>query len=352
MPTEAKKDFCVTLVPVIVASAKESWAQGLEQYITEKTVNSISRIYDSVNNTFLTSTHNNYIYDRIKNSFFCCCYDEGMLMFTFRLTELKTMMTGYFIPRSSVRTAWKVFRSEIIYICAYGAEAAMKKIRTPDAQTLFSMADSCATAMDSEFREVVDKVISDMETASVPYSFAYTRFPLKYIPVMFESRASGSAESADILDSRIVLSSEKTREISSRMKNLVPEAQDIYLCCGSRKDYINIKKEEYKAAAPRSDVKALVKELEAQTAPLKEPIWYFMRRDQSAGYTVLTESVFSDAFSGKDFDFQILPVAVQQAARDINAIKENEKNTANDRVKEDSSSHKKFGFSLFGRKNK
>ena len=318
-------NFSVTFIPIYLDSTNNDPLVRFSDIMSEKAIACIWRIHSELNKRKLTSKNHSVI-NRVHNGVFCCCFEKGMAIFTIRLnvttglTKSPIILTGYFIPNSSLRTAWKVFRREIIMICMEGADPLEEDIVTKNDTEIFEAADRIYAGLSDELKKKADKIVNDMENVSVPCSFAYTDFPLKYMPVLFESsRADSNIELVDGAESnKIIFSHDRVRKNEEEICNLYPYAKDMYLIINNKKTYLNLQKEEYKNTLSKSEYKSSFRELDSNTELQREYLWFYTREADGITFVFLVSGdEYIRHLEAKNTEFCFIPILMKQANHDI-----------------------------------
>lgn len=315
--------FKIELIPVYLDSVNNNPLTKFSGIVSEEAVACIGKIHSEINKRVLTSK-NHSIIDRVHNGVFCCCFATGVTIFTIRLNMTATLsrshvvLSGYFIPLSCLRTAWKVFRREIITICIGGASALEEDVIIKNDAEIFDSAQKIFVGLDEELRIKTERIVNDMENVPVPYSFAYTDFPLKYMPVIFESAVENHLEVADGVDSnKIIFTSEQVRKKESELYQFYPDARNMYLVVNNRKYYLNIKKEEYKNTLSKAEFKSKSKELDIRADIQREYLWFFVRKSEFDYVYLISGDEYTRYFEAGNMYFSLIPSLMRQANGDI-----------------------------------
>ena len=316
-------DFEIGLIPIHLNSANNNPLIKFSNIISEEAVACLGRIYSEINKRMLTSKNHSLI-DKIHNGVFCCCFATGATIFTIRLNMTggllgsQVCLSGYFIPTDSLKTAWKVFRREIITICIGGADALEDNVIMMDDIKIFDSAYKTYIGLNEELKAKADKIANDMENVSVPYSFAYTDFPLKYMPVIFESSGENHIEYAEGVDSnKIIFTTDQVRKKKAELYQFYPDAENMYLVVNNRKTYLNLKKEEYKNTLSKAEFKSKSRELDIRADIQRDYLWFWVKKaDFSYVYLVNGDEYIRPLEFGNT-EFPLIPMLMKQANSDI-----------------------------------
>lgn len=317
-------NFSIDFIPIYFDSANNNPLMKFGNIISEEAAACIRKIHSEINNRKVTSK-NHSVVNRIHNGVFCCCFGTGAAIFTIRLNmtpapaKSPIILTGYFIPEYCLRTAWKVFRREVITICIGGADSHEENIITKNAAEIFESADRVYSALSDDLKQKADKVVNDMEGVSVPYNFAYTEFPLKYMPVVFEASTDSSFEFAEGAESnKIIFVSNQIKKKEDELRDLYPYAESMRLVVNNRKTYLNIQKEEYKNTRSKSEFRSFSRELDSRTDLQREFLWFFKREVKNITFVSLVNEIgYTHDLEAGNTVFTLIPVMMRQANIEI-----------------------------------
>ena len=290
------------------------------QLMSMSTLSIIRHIYEDVNGKFQTNTNS----DRIKNSVFGCCFEDGMAMFTFWITNSRVKLTGFFIPREYLRTAWKLFRKELVRLASVDFFNGQIAPFSLSAEDIYAYSERAQMNM-SWLQSLVDEV----EKSDVPFSFTNTGLPVSSLPVIFDKSKSSAVTIEENGNSGIIPLDKYENvalNMSAYIKSNYPVASNIYLCCDMRKSYYSQKREQIKKNYPKHKVKDSLQMLDAEvmSGNDKEIVWFFRFVEPDIEHLVLVDP---NAFNAKltadnTIDLDVVIFNMRAAIRRVKQIKE------------------------------
>lgn len=179
------------------------------------------------------------------------CIPEGYIMLKGSVNGIHSDLNlrGFFLHRNeSLRTAWKLTRWQLLYLCALGWEydgAADISLEDIDNRVNASM-----TALTDDYKKNLSDALKKLMTMDIPDNFAVASYnTLLKMPLDFRSSAvSLSANSGSGAQNGILLNSDRVnihrRNILSREKK-VPVISGERLLCLTHKEYLQCVKQMY-----------------------------------------------------------------------------------------------------------
>ena len=225
----------------------------------------IHTLYQKFQISYSTAARPDYIESKINGSIFGLCISEGYVLLrvdTDRRTR-NVVFSGFLLRKDeSLRTAWRLVRWQLLFLCAAGwkrngkVELVPSVINEQASQMKFDRAD----------QEHLIQIGQAMLAAEVPYSFAFTNYSRLDLPLQFSSYAdSGSKVSGDA-GIKIMIDPNAVMSIQQSVVNQNPLFSQFYLIHTNQKTFIK----NYKGPDP--DIKTTM------AGYGSDEVWFFLVR--------------------------------------------------------------------------
>lgn len=252
-----------------------------------------------------------YLRKDITDSIFCSFFSESVFFYTFDLRS-DLIMRGLVIPRSDIRTVWKLYLKDILYITAAGTELSGEAVGFSKIRQL---SDSAASTVSSTCAERINRFCDPASTV-FPGSFALTDFPLEKMNIEFRTRAAGSNQSIqpEDTDGKLLIAPEVTKAAVSDILTSRPVLENVYLCRCSQKSYIDLHKKILKNnGASRDDRNTAAEDTESQLRRYKtEMVWFVHDKTPGDEYAVLLIDTTVNALESGEIDYYPLSREIEQ----------------------------------------
>lgn len=231
------KAFSITLYALEFSRAPKS-AELLEM----PSVRMLQSLRDALNQKVLKSSRPERIAQSIDGSLFCCCLPEGMAMLRAesKAPDYHPVLRGFLVPQEFLRTAWRLCRVQLLYLCAGGLPK--REVATLMLSEIDSLAGSVRIATREESQRLA-QMTDAMLNSEMPFSFAMTRVPQNLLPLLFPP--------LPVADTAIAFETEEdVRLIRIQREHCQPHlqrlAQDFYgfsdltLCMAAKKKFPDV----------------------------------------------------------------------------------------------------------------
>ncbi len=202
----------------------------------------------------------------LDGSVFAPLLPEGMVMLrcSANAKQRTCNLRGFLIPKSDLRTAWKLSGWKLLFVCAGGWEREGDVTLTPAEIERIAMSLNVPQERQPRLMAMSKRMLE----SPMPFGFAVTGFPLDDFPC---DLATG-ADKASIAPDELILPP------GLHPDNLLADRPALYgvkLCCAGKHKYQTLR---LKCALPGEDAKALrttIKETLEQYP--SDDVWYFVQ---------------------------------------------------------------------------
>ena len=344
-----KDKFAVLFVPISVRSNGVAVSEEGRAYLSGSTIGVVNRIYEAINKKFLTSNNMLAVKNSLQNNIFCCCFNDGIVMFTLEANEGTLVLKGFFIPKNYLRTAWKLYREQLIYIAVAGECNTINPFQRT-AEEMYKDGANAKNNTSEECKNALADVIEQVRKNTIPYSFTNSGLPAKFLPVSFADKVDSSQFSIQITDgSTITMYNTIVEKMKLSIKQTQPSASRLYFCHGTKKEFYNLKKEEIKAIYSKITAKGMIKKLEVaiKAEDLKRELWYFRLDDGSCSFVTEADDSININMRNNELPFDVFVFSVRAALKSISNSKASAVDNA-ELLEQDKIRKKSFG--IFGKR--
>lgn len=234
----------------------------------------LAAVHGRINEKYVSSGAKKQLNERFAGNLFFCCLESGAAMFSFLPSEGTVSMQGFYIAKSDLKTAWKLYVPYFIYLLTVG-KCGLNEAARLNLEDLRSDALSSISGLSSPELACADEVIRKVRMHGTPFSFSSTRLPASMIVGDFENLAPQPAEeSSDSESSGIVFDPEALAAANAKVISANKEPMLIKLCRSTAKRFRELRKGEIKALCHKQYQKEMLKEIEGADDSL-EYAWYF-----------------------------------------------------------------------------
>ena len=283
--------------------------------ITDNEQRILTDIHGRINEKYVSSGAKKQLNKRLAGNLFFCCLESGAAMFSFLSDKAAVSMQGFYIAKSDLKTAWKLYIPYFIYLMSVGKCALNEAVRLNFEELRTGALNSISELSSSELA-CADEVIRKIRTHGTPFSFSSTRLPASMIPGGFENLAPQPDEDiSDSMTSVIVFDPEAVAAANLKTISTNTEIMQMRLCRSSAKRFRELRKGEIKALCHKQYQKEMMKEIENADDSL-EYVWYF---NYSNKYYVPVDNETSRMIEAQG-DMISFEVLFQQMEKAIQAV--------------------------------
>lgn len=143
----------------------------------------LQELYNALHKKLNASKNPERLAESICGSLFCCCIPEGLVMLSASVTPAGYLpiLRGFLVPQEFLRTAWRLCRVQLLYLCAAGWQKRGEAFLTlAEIDTLAG-----AVSITQEQAQRLGRMAEAMLGSEMPFSFAMTGFPQNLLPLLF-----------------------------------------------------------------------------------------------------------------------------------------------------------------------
>ncbi|MDE6034648.1 MAG: hypothetical protein K2G36_01890 [Ruminococcus sp.] len=310
--------FKLVMYPLIKPSSPEFF----KAEISDNTKNIIDTLYNSANSDFVSGRKN--LIMKLNHSFFCCCFEEGFIIYTFspETSHGRLAMNGVFVPAEYIRTAWKLYLKDILYIVA--GDVMGRSVFRGEYDVINEMSANARAKLDENYRNRIEICYGKIKKER-PYNFAMTSYPRNSLPVNFVMENAGNDvipesdyESGQIKIHEPVVKNAKEKYISEE-----PIIRNIYIRKSTKKGFLDIRKNMMiEQGYKRTEIKQFLEDTERSIQT--DNVWYIINEDTEDRFICALDYVTINSLESGVIDFAKLCSAVEQA---ITRYKDNTEKT-------------------------
>ncbi|MBQ1464089.1 MAG: hypothetical protein IIZ18_04700 [Ruminococcus sp.] len=222
----------------------------------------IQTLYKKFQISYSTAGRPDNIESKINGSIFGLCINEGYVLLrvdTDRRTR-NVRFSGFLLRKDeSLRTAWRLVRWQLLFLCAGGWK------RNGKVELVPSVINEQAAQMkfDKTAQEHLIQIGQAMLAAEVPYSFAFTNYSRLELPLQFSSYADSGSKVAGDAGTKIIIDPSAVMSIQQSVVANNPLFSQCYLMHTNHKTFIK----NYKGPDP--DIRTTI------AGYVNDEVWFF-----------------------------------------------------------------------------